>query len=564
MLLTVALLLQSPIVERNVQIRTPDGATICALIARPDTPRKLPTLFQFTIYVDSATNLADARRSVDHGYAGVIAYTRGKACSPDTPVPYLHDGADAAAVIDWIARQSWSDGRVGMYGGSYSGFTTWAATKYLPKALKAIMVGAPVGPGIDVPMEGNVVWNFLYPWPFYTLNNKALDNATYSDTARWSKLNRDWYVSGRAYRDLARIDGTPNPMWDEWISHPAYDAYWSAMIPHGAEFAKIDIPVLQTAGYFYGGPGAATYYFTQHLARHPAARHYLLIGPYDHFQAQRGVVTARGDTIKVIAGYETDPVARINIVADLRYPFFDWVLKGGPRPGLISDRVNYQVMSANVWRHAPSIAAMSNGVLRLYLNPSPSGHAYRLSRVRALGDSGILLRTDLSYRADIDSNFPGGAVRDSVLNTYEALEYVSDPIAEPLEVSGLYSGHLEFTTNKRDFDLSIQLFELTPDGYYMQLPPFQVRASYNRDPAIRQLLAPGRRDTLDFRAQRLVSRQFQPGSRIVLVIGPIKGPQQQINYGSGKDVNDETIADAGEPLEIRWLGGSYIELPVRR
>jgi putative CocE/NonD family hydrolase len=534
------------------------------LIVRPQTAARLPALFQFTIYVDSATNVADARRSVDHGYVGVIGYTRGKACSPDVPAPYVHDGADAAAVIEWIARQPWSDGRVGMYGGSYSGFTTWAATKYRPKALKAIMVGAPVGPGIDVPMEGNVVWNFLYPWPFYTLNNKTLDNATYSDNARWQKLNRDWYVSGRAYRELDKIDGTANPVWNEWISHPSYDAYWSAMIPHGAEFGKIDIPVLQTAGYFYGGPGAAVYYFTQHLAQNPNARHYFLIGPYEHRQAQRGVVTPGGDTIKVIAGYETDPVARINIVADLRYPFFDWVLKGGPRPALLADRMNYEVMGANVWRHAPTIGAMSNGTLRLYLNPVRSGRSYRLSRVRALPDSGVTLRTDLSYRGDIDSLFPGGGVRDTAVNTYAAIEYVSDPIAEPMEVSGLYSGHLEFAINKRDFDLSVQLFELTPDGHYMQLPPFQVRASYNRDPGTRRLLTPGVRDTLDFTAQRLISRKLEPGSRIVLVIGPIKGPGQQINYGSGKAVNDETSQDAGAPMELRILSGSYVELPVRR
>ena len=543
--------------QEYVQIGTPDGATICAVVMH--TAARLPTLLQFTIYVDSAANVADVRRSVDHGYAGVIAYTRGKACSPQTPVPYVHDGADAAAVIDWIARQPWSDGRVGMYGGSYSGFTAWAALKYEPHALKAIMVGAPVAPAIDVPMEGNVVWNFLYPWPFYTTNNKTLDNATYFDNARWQKLNREWYVSGRAYRDLDRIDGTANPLWNEWVAHASYDAYWRSLIPNGAEFSDIDIPVLQTAGYFYGGPGAAVYYFTQHLAHNPAARHYLVIGPYDHPQAQRGVVTARGDTIKVIAGYETDPVARINIVADLRYPFFDWVLKGGPKPALLADRLNYEVMGANVWRHAPSIPAMSNGRLRFYLNPT-----LRLSRERALPDSAIPLRVDLSYRGDVDTILPGGAVRDTAVNAYLALVYVSDPIAEPTEVSGLYSGHLEFVTNKRDFDLSAQLFELTPDGHYMQLPPFQVRASYNRDPATRRLLTPGARETMDFTAQRLISRRLEPGSRIVLVIGPIKGPGQQINYGSGKDVNDETVQDAGEPLEIRWLGASYVEVPVRK
>ena len=119
---------------------------------------------------------ANARRAASNDYAGVVGLTRGKGCSPDPIVPYEHDGADAAALIDWIARQSWSDGQVGMYGGSYSGFTPWAAAKRQPKALKAIMVGAPNGPGIDTPMEGNVFWNFIYPWPFYTAGNKTLDN----------------------------------------------------------------------------------------------------------------------------------------------------------------------------------------------------------------------------------------------------------------------------------------------------------------------------------------------------------------------------------------------------
>ena len=69
----------------------------------------------------------------------------------------------------------------------------------------------------------------------------------------------------------------------------------------------------------------------------------------------------------MIAGYETDPVARIDIVADLRYQWFDWVLKGGPKPALLADKVNYEVVGANRWKHAPSVAAMSNGALRFYL-----------------------------------------------------------------------------------------------------------------------------------------------------------------------------------------------------
>jgi hypothetical protein len=279
------------IIRKDIPVQMRDGATVCTIVVRPRAASiRLPTLLEFTIYADVKVNLAEARRAASHGYAGVVGLTRGKGCSPDKPVPYVHDGSDAAALIDWTGAQTWSDSRVGMYGGSYSGFTPWAAAKHGPKALKAVIVGAPNGPGADSPMEGDVFWNFLYPWPFYTTDNKSLDNATYNDSARWNRLNHDWYVSGRAYRDLDKIDGTPNPVFDEWISHPTYDAYWQRMIPYKQEFAAIDIPVLTTAGYYYGGPGAAVYYVSQHYTYNAKAEHYLLIGPYDHFQAQRGTV----------------------------------------------------------------------------------------------------------------------------------------------------------------------------------------------------------------------------------------------------------------------------------
>src|SRR5437868_2813724 len=271
------------IIEKNIAVRTPDGATVCTMVVRPRAAtRRLAALLNFTIYADTATNLLDARRAASNGYVGVIGLTRGKLCSPDEPVPYEHDGADAAALIDWIAAQPWSDGRVGMYGGSYDGFTQWAAAKHMPKALKTIIPAVAVAPGIDVPMDGNLFLSFVYPWPFYTTNLKTLDDATYNNFERWSRLNRDWYVSGRAYRDLDKIDGTPNPIYDKWLAHPTYDSYWQSMIPYRTDFARIDIPVLQTAGYYYGGPGAAVYYFAEHYRYNPRAEHYLVIGPYDH------------------------------------------------------------------------------------------------------------------------------------------------------------------------------------------------------------------------------------------------------------------------------------------
>jgi uncharacterized protein len=550
------------VIDANVPVKTPDGATVCAFVVRPRSgTARLPALFNFTIYADVNAKLIEARRAASNGYVGVVGFTRGKLCSPDAPVPYEHDGADAAALIDWIERQPWSDGRVGMFGGSYEGFAVWAAAKHMPNALKAIMPLVPVAPGIDVPMEGNVFVNFVYPWPFFTTNVKTLDSITYNDFARWSRLYREWYVSGRAYRALDKIDGTPNPVFDRWIAHPTYDAYWQRMIPYAKEFARIKIPVLTTAGYFFGGPGAAVYYLTQHYAHDPAANHMLVIGPYDHVPGQRGVVNVLGDTTYDFAGYRLDPVALVDL-QDLRYQWFDHIFKGAPKPALLADKVNYQVMGANVWKHAPTIAAMANERLRLYVTTARSEGAYRMSATP--NGASRTLTVDLANRADIDRVIPGGGIVADAIDTVDAVHFVSEPFRDPTAVSGLFSGQLDFITNKKDFDLYVALYELTANGEYVLLSTLNQRMSHAQSLEQRTLLTPGKRQRVPFTSIRLTSRRLERGSRLVVLLGPIKAPVLQINYGTGKDVSDETISDAGEPLRIQWFGGSFIEIPISR
>jgi predicted acyl esterase len=131
-------------------------------------------------------------------------------------------------------------------------------------------------------------------------------------------------------------------------------------------------------------------------------------------------------------------------------------------------------------------------------------------------------------------------------------------------MSGLFSGRLEFVANKKDFDFTVALYDLTPNGEYFQLAPYWARASYVEDLSRRKLLIPDKRQRLDFRSVRLMSHQLQAGSRVVLVLSVIKEPGRQINYGTGKEVSDEALQDARIPLEIKWSGNSYVELPIAR
>ncbi|MBB6184143.1 CocE/NonD family hydrolase [Oleiagrimonas soli] len=549
---------------RKVQVKTHDGASISVLVVRPrNTHDKLPALLNFTIYADPRFSLSEARRSAANGYVGVEGYTRGKAHSPDRPVAYEHDGRDADAVIDWIARQPWSDGRVGMYGGSYEGFTQWAAAKHLPRALKALMPSVAAAPGIDVPMEGNVFQTFAYYWPLYTLTNKTVNNRMLTDQARWRRMQWRWYAEGKPYRDLPRIDGTPNPTFERWLDHPSYDGYWRSMIPYRKDFAKIDIPVLTTTGYYDGGQISALYYYRQQRRYAPNAESYLLIGPYDHVAGQRGTIDMLGEPRDVIDGYRIDPVAHIDLGA-LRYAWFDYVFKHGPKPAVLKSRVNFEVMGANTWRHTESIAAMHDEERRFFLRPARSpGSRHRLAATPR-HDAVTPLTVDLAERDKQDPFTEFGRIVTRRIDRWNGLVFESAPFRHDVQFSGLFEGHFDVTANKRDFDFEVDLYEQRPDGRYVRLSYYMARASYVKDRTTRHLLTPGARTRLDFTAGRLTSRQLRKGSRLIAVLSVIKTPFAQINYGTGKDVSDERLADAGTPLKLLWHGDSALDIPLWR
>jgi hypothetical protein len=540
------------------------GAGVCATIVRPKNAAPLPTLLEFTIYADVATNFSEARRSASNDYVGIEGLTRGKGCSPGTPVPYEHDGADGAALIDWISKQPWSDGRVATFGASYNGFAQWAIAKHRPPALKAMMDSVSNAPAIDAPMSGGVFFRFQYPWTFYTTSNKSLDPHTYGDQARWTKLFNTWYRSGAAWRTLDKIDGTPNPAWDRWLEHPTYDSYWQSMVAYGDDFAHIDIPVLTTTGYFEGAGDGAVYYLGEHTRRDPKAQHYLIVGPYNHSSGNRGTIDVFGEPIDVVDGYPIDAVAHIDLGA-LRYQWFDYIFKGQAKPAILANKVNYEVMGGNLWHHVPSVEAMGPQPMRFYLSGNREGPGYALSLGKPQKAPMPTLKVDLADRSDLERTSPSsGSAVDTVLDSYESLEFTSKSFTEPVEVSGLYHADLNVVTNKKDFDFEIALYERTPDGKYVQLAYDFERASLIEDRTRRELLTPGVPHRLNVQASLLMGRKFRKGSRLVILLEAIKTPAAQINYGTGKDVSDETVTEAGEPLTIEWLGDSFIDVPTRK
>ncbi|MFT3668749.1 MAG: CocE/NonD family hydrolase [Pseudoxanthomonas sp.] len=541
------------VIDRDALVTTPEGARIAALIVRPAKAPPLPTLLQFTIYANDDVAWNDAKTMAAHGYVGVVAYSRGKGRSSDAIAPFVHDGRDAAAVIGWIAAQAWSDGQVGMFGGSYNSFAQWAAAKYRPPALKAIATSASAAPGIDIPMEGNVFLNFMYPWPLYTASSRWLDDARYGDSARWATLDREAYASGRAYRERPALDGSANPIFAEWLRHPAYDGYWQAMIPQGEDYAGIDIPVLATTGYFDGGQAGVLHYLREHLRHRPNADHTLVIGPYEHITMQTGVPPN-------VQGYVPDAAARINLQA-LRLAWFDHVLKGAPKPELLAGRVNWQAMGTDAWRHTDTLDTMATRTQSLCLAPGAMPDAYALS---AQPRPGVVAsqRVDFGDRRDAGWTPPQQVV-NAHLDPTLGLVFVGEPQAQDMELAGPFGGVLDFTVNKHDVDLAIGVYELSAEGQYLDLAWWLQRASYSEDRRQRRLLQPNAPQRLVVKDTRLLGRKLAAGSRLVLTLGVVKQPDRQLNLGSGKDPSDEVLADADAPLEIQWHGSSCLTFGLR-
>ncbi|HVH12991.1 MAG TPA: CocE/NonD family hydrolase, partial [Longimicrobium sp.] len=390
------------------------------------------------------------------------------------------------------------------------------------------------------------------PWIPYVSNTLLLDEATYGDRARWEGLESRWFASGSAYRALDSIDGGHSPIFQRWLEHPTYDAYWSRLIPQGAEYRGIDIPVLTITGYFDGAQLGAMHYLREHHRYNPAADHTLLIGPWDHFGAQ-----ARPSPR--VAGYAIDPAAQVDVTA-LIYQWFDHVFRGGPRPALLADRVNWQVMGTDAWRHSSSLAAMSPDTLTFYLDTA--GTSGRHTLATRPGTGAVRQTVNLADRTVTTRNFIHNPLADTVLDAANGVAYVSEPLREPVVLAGSFLGELYLTTNKRDVDLGIVLYEQTPDGDYFQLSVYLGRASLAHDRTQRRLLTPGRVESIPFGDTRMIAKRIEAGSRLVLVVNVNKSPQNPVNYGSGREVSDETIADAGAPMQLEWHATSFVRIPV--
>lgn len=404
-------------------------------------------------------------------------------------------------------------------------------------------------------MENNVFLNANYGWAFYVTNTKLLDDKTYFDPQRWRSLNHKWFESGKPYRQIDEVDGAPNKLLQRWLEHPAYDEYWQSKVPYQTDFSKINIPVLTVTGYYDGGQISAIQYLKDHYKYNKNADHYLVIGPYVHF----GAGSSRKQP--VINGYAIDPVAQMD-TPELTFQWFDYIMRGGKKPALLKDKINYEVMGANEWRHAPSLAKMSNQMLTLYLTNVKSGDYYQLNKAKPSQSAFLEQMVDFADRKTTNNDYYPAPIFDKKPDLSNGFSFISEPFNEPLSINGTFMGEIKAAINKKDMDIGVVLYEVMPDGKLFELSYFLGRASYAKDMTTRKLLTPGEIESIPFDRTRLVSRQLSKGSRLLVTLNINKSSFEQLNYGTGKDVSDEDISDAEVPLQIKWRNDSYIKIPI--
>lgn len=526
-------------IQDSVLIPTKSGLFISAIIVRKKTNiQPIPVVLFYTTYYQGAGDAILGKRSADRDYVGVVAYARGIRTDLNNYAPYEHEGTDVYDIIDWISSQSWCNGKVGMLGGSYTGFSQWATAKNIHPALKTIVPQVAVMPGFDMPMENNVQMGNALSW--------AYENIYKTEPIR-RNLPFEWYEDGTSYRSLDSLVGHPNPIFQKWLQHPNYDAYWKSLVPSPQEYATINIPVLSTTGYYDGAQIGALQYFKLHNKYNKNANHYFVIGPYDHWGGQRKASPN-------LMGYDIDPIANISM-SELAYQWLDYILKDKPKPNLLKGKVNYQVMGKNEWKHVNSLDKMNNDTLTFNLNGKT------LTTKKQKKRSFETQTVDFKDRESQNNYYTPEIIFDT-LDASGGLVFMTQPFEKDFSINGSFIGNLYATINKKDMDVSLALYELMPNGKYFFLTRYVGRASYAKDNTKRQLLQPNKKESIPFDNTRFVSKQISKGSKLVILLNINKHPFEIINYGTGKEVIDETINDAGEPLLIKWHNDSFIKIPI--
>ena len=544
-------------VEMRWDVRIPlrDGIKLSATVYLPKgQAAPASCIFTLTPYIAQSYHDRGVYFAA-HGLPFLTVDVRGRGNSEGQFRPMIQEARDGYDVVEWLAKQPYCNGKVAMWGGSYAGYDQWATAKERPPHLATIVPAAAAHAGTDFPMRNNIADSYLLQWLTMTAG-KTSQVGMFGDSDFWNGLWRDRFEHGVAFDTLDKALRSTQATLREWLQHPTVDAYFDSYNPTAAQYAALDLPILSiTASYDDDQPGALAFYRESmaHASAAQRARHFLIIGPWDH----AGTRTPTAE----VGGVKFGPAALVDL-PQLHLDWYAWTMAGGPRPAFLQKPVAYYVMGAEQWRYADTLDAVTAETLPYYLDST--GDATRIGTAGSLSpdaraakgnpDRYVYDPCDVS-QAKLQTVVDPGSKRDQrliVASEGKQLVYRSPPFAKATEVSGFLKLSAWLSIDQPDTDFAASIYEVSPDGQSILLTTDVLRARYRKSLRRAELVKSPAPLQYDLASFTFVSRQIASGSRLQLILGPINTISAQKNYNSGRDVSSETMKDA-RPVTVSLL-----------
>jgi putative CocE/NonD family hydrolase len=528
-----------------------DGIELSANVFLPSSGGPFPTILLRTPYRKGTAISPNLRAFVENGYAVVFQDVRGRGDSEGVFEPLTQEIADGEDTLAWIARQEWSNRRVGMIGGSYLGIAQWKAALSRSPYLKAIF---PVVAGADEYFD-----RFYSPGGALKLGHRLewlAENCRAPDVARPDfrrfVLNLPVRTSDRA------ATGRPIDFFQQALDHPAYDSYWRSL----STLARLDnvrVPVFAVAGWYDNFAESDLAAFER--GRERGRVHRLMVGPWPHDFSYR------------FPGVDLGPEARVPL-RPLQLAWYDYWLKRHGEAPAAQPPLRIFILGANRWRDEQEWPLRRARLTPLYL--ASKGHANTLSgdgRLEWRGRSGGADR--FTYDPRNPAPTLGGAVccnpkllpwgpkdQRPVEKRADVLVYTSAPLSEPVEVTGPIRAVLHVATSAPDTDFTVKLVDVFPDGQARNLSDGILRLRY-RDSIEKPVAAiPGQVYPVTVNAG-VTANEFAKGHRIRVEISSSNFPRFDRNPNTGRRISDEReLRPAQQTVYHDRQRPSYLLLPV--
>lgn len=522
-------------VERNAAARMRDGVTLRADIYRPKADGKFPVLLVRTPY-DKQGVMNFGLRAAERGYVVIAQDVRGRFTSEGEWYPFKNESLDGYDTVEWAAALPYSDGKVGMFGGSYVGATQYLAAIAKPPHLAGIcptVTASNYHDGWTYQGGAFEQW-FDESWS----SGLALDTMRRRTEKGLSPLEGSKVLPLISYPLLEGPSSTGvAPYFTDWLEHPNYDHYWKT-ISIEDHYADIQVPVLAVGAWydiFLGG----------------TLRNYVRLKTEAGTEAAR-----RGQRLEVTVGGHAGGGRKIGAVDfgeklpkdddDAMLRWYDWLLKGQANGVEKEKPVKIFVMGRNEWREEDDWPLARAKSTRYYLHSA--GAANGLSGNGVLNSSAPAEEKADQYIYDPSDAVPtiGGPLCCQALPTgigpqdqrpaeerHDVLVYTTAPFPKDTEVTGPVSLDLYVSTSAVDTDFTGKLVDVWPDGFAENLTEGILRLRYRNSQEKPELANPGEtyRIAVDLWA---TSNVFLAGHKLRLEVSSSNFPRFDRNLNTGE------------------------------